>query len=158
MLRETFTLEFFGECPYQAGDEIGSPVVDGHGKRHEFAGEAHVVEITATDLGHDIPQYKVKVLHECHTEPVEMSEKPTTQDLILLEVRDLTASLGELRKSLSEMWRQSVRQQEQIGGLQEDVKNLRALSIDIDRPWAMTGSIQGLEGEFTVSPPPEWEA
>ena len=126
-------------------------------------------------------------------------DKPTTQDFILSElrdlndglgelrlamgeVRDLTASLGELRKSLSEMWRQSVRQQEQIEELQEDVKSLRALSIDIDRPphfhgacdceippvprCDLCGSILAGEGycdcvpktlgEFTVSAPPEW--
>jgi len=76
-----------------------------------------------------------------------MRDKPTTQDLILLEVRDLTASMGELRIQLNGVWQRVV-------ALEGRVRNLE--SGPVGR--TMTGSIQGLEGEFTVTPPPEWEA
>ena len=71
-----------------------------------------------------------------------MSDKPTTQDLILLEMRDLTASLGELRIQLNGVWQRVV-------ALEGRVRNLE--SGPVGR--TMTGSIQGLEGEFTVTPP-----
>ncbi len=72
-----------------------------------------------------------------------MSDKPTTQDLLLLEVRDLTASMGELRLQLNGVWQRVV-------ALEARVRNLES-----GPSW--TGSIQGLEGEFTVTPPPEWD-
>ena len=61
--------------------------------------------------------------------------------IIKQELRDLLASMGELRLA--------------VGALMERVERLEQNSIDIDRKW--TGSRQGLDGEWTVTPPPEWE-
>lgn len=42
-----FDLEYFSysPCPFQVGDKILNPVIDGCGKRVEFTGTAHVVYI-----------------------------------------------------------------------------------------------------------------
>ena len=48
-----------------------------------------------------------------------MSDKPTTQDLILLEVRDLTASQNEMRLGLNAM-------AEKFRALEKRVKKLEA--------------------------------
>ena len=63
------------------------------------------------------------------------------REIIKQELRDLLASMGELRLA--------------VGALMERVERLEQNSIDIDRRW--TGSIQGLDGDWTVTPPPEWE-
>ena len=73
-----------------------------------------------------------------------MSKKPTTQDLILLEVRDLTASMGELRMQLNGVWQRVV-------ALEGRVRNLESgptISMGV-------GGELVEEGEFTVTPP-EW--
>jgi len=107
-----------------------------------------------------------------------MSDKPTENDLIKLELRDLLASVGELRLA--------------VGALMERVERLErgACVYDYCEKWkwpdcgdscygsegchqlnepsledvkakheprTMTGSVQGLEGVFTITPPPEWE-
>ena len=62
---------------------------------------------------------------------------------------DFDARFGELQTTLNVLYRQ-------IARLQQRVRDLEAKAIDTDG--RMVGTIQGLEGEWTVSPPPEWEA
>ncbi len=64
-----------------------------------------------------------------------MSDKPTE---------------GDMWASLNAMWRQVGRLQDEVRVLSERVKNLQAAQ--------MRGAIQGLEGEWTVTPPPEFDA
>ena len=45
--RDTFTLEYWDECPYKAGDKVTSPVVDGWGNETSFIGDAHVYSMTS---------------------------------------------------------------------------------------------------------------
>ena len=76
---------------------------------------------------------------------VDTSE-PTTQDLILLELRDLLASVGEIRLA--------------VGALMERVERLenRCACDDAEMRKTVVGTIQGLDGEWTVTPPPEFGA
>ena len=71
-------------------------------------------------------------------------DKPTELDLIKLELRDLLASVGEIRLGLNAVAEKAAWSEGQINELKESLLASR-----------MTGSIQGLEGEFTVTPPPE---
>ena len=73
-----------------------------------------------------------------------MSDKPTEMDLIKLEIRDLLASVGEVRLGWDAMFKR-------IAAMEERLRRLES-------PRAMVGSIQGLEGEWSVTPPPEFEA
>ena len=57
--------------------------------------------------------------------------------------------LGEMQMTLGALYRQ-------IARLEQRVRDLEAKAIDIDRRW--TGSIEGLEGEWTVTAPPEFGA
>ena len=51
-MRDTFTLDYFGgDPPYEVGQEIVSPVCDGHGNCIEFAGRAFVSSISKTACG-----------------------------------------------------------------------------------------------------------
>lgn len=56
-----------------------------------------------------------------------------------------TRSLGQQQITLDALWRRVVEMEKRIRALEQ-------------RPRTMTGTIQGLEGEFTVTPPPEFEA
>ena len=60
------------------------------------------------------------------------------------EIDALRVSVGELRIQLTGVWRR-------VTALEGRVRNLESAPT-------MTGSIQGLEGEFTVSTPPEFGA
>ena len=55
--------------------------------------------------------------------------------------------LGEMQSTLNALYRQ-------IARLEQRIRDLEAKALDTDR--RMTGSIQGLEGEWTVTPPPYW--
>ena len=72
-----------------------------------------------------------------------MSDKPTETDLIKLEIRNLLASVGEVRLGWDAMFKR-------IAAMEERLRRLES-------PRAV-GSIQGLEGEWTVTPPPEFGA
>ena len=58
-----------------------------------------------------------------------------------------TERLGEMQITLNALYRQ-------IARLEQRIRDLEAKALDTDR--RMTGSIQGLEGEWTVTPPPYW--
>ena len=60
---------------------------------------------------------------------------------------DFDARFGEIQITLNSLYRQLARMEQRI-------RDLEAKAIDSDR--RMTGSIQGLEGEWTVTPPPEF--
>ena len=69
--------------------------------------------------------------------------KPSTEDLILLELRDLLASVGEIRLA--------------VGALMERLERLEQRCAVCGTPdTTFTGTIQGLDGEWTVTPPPEF--
>ena len=57
-----------------------------------------------------------------------MSNQPTTQELILQEVRDLTASVGEIREGLSALWREVEKLKEDCRYI--EVEGLKALPRD----------------------------
>ena len=57
---------------------------------------------------------------------------------------------GDMWASLNAMWREVARLREEMRTLSERVKNLQAAQ--------MRGAIEGLEGEWTVTPPPEFGA
>ena len=75
--------------------------------------------------------------------------EPTELDLIKLELRDLLASVGELRLGMNAMV-------QRLADHEDRIKALEAKAIDTDRR-IYTGAIQGLEDEWTVTPPPEFE-
>jgi HAMP domain-containing protein len=74
-----------------------------------------------------------------------MSDKPTEP------------TEGDMWSSLNAMWRQVNRQQEQIYNLRQEVEQLKA-ERRLENPRPLTGTIDGLEGQFTITPPPEWDA
>ena len=57
--------------------------------------------------------------------------------------------IGEMQLTLNALYRQ-------IARLEQRIRDLEAKAIDIDRR-IYTGGWQGLEGEWTVTPPPEFE-
>jgi uncharacterized coiled-coil protein SlyX len=83
----------------------------------------------------------------------------------------IAENIGELRESLAAMWREMALLQEQVVALREDTggwwalgaeHGIRLLELE-DRaakqeaqPPGIVGSIDGLEGEITVTVPPEW--
>ena len=105
-----------------------------------------------------------------------MSDQPTTQELILQEVRDLTASQGEMRMGLNASAQKIRALEERVKKLEADcryveVEGLKTVPRDIaavleemDRVAeasrrgneTFTGSIDGLPGVFTVTAP-GWE-
>ena len=121
------TYEGLGPCPYQVGDRIVEPVMG-------VAKKIKTYEFGAGGVG----TYEVEILVD------EMSDKPTTQDLILLEVRDLTASLGELRMQLNGVWQRVVA----LEGRVRTLESGPTISLGV-------GGELVEEGEFTVTPP-EW--
>ena len=65
----------------------------------------------------------------------------TELDLIKLELRDLLASVGELRLSVNAMF-------ERMAEMEQRIRDLEAKALDNDR--RMTG--------WTVTPAPVWDA
>ena len=53
-------------------------------------------------------------------------------------------SLGEIRMVLNALYRR-------LASIEQRVRHL-------ENPKPLTGTIDGLEGEWTVTPPPQWEA
>ena len=80
-----------------------------------------------------------------------MSE-PTELDLIKLELRDLMASVGEIRLGWNAVM-------SRLADMEARLRTLEAQCNTCGTPdTTFTGSIQGLDGEWTVTPPPEFEA
>jgi len=78
-----------------------------------------------------------------------MSNQPTTQELILQEVRDLTASVGEIRLGLNALAEKFRALEKRVEKLEADccyveVEGLKTIPAR-DREW--------LDGEFTMTPP-----
>lgn len=71
--------------------------------------------------------------------PEALTYQETTQG----ELRRLTRSQGELRMAMDAMKR-------------ELLSIIERLS-ELERARQLVGGIQGLEGEWTVTPPPEWD-
>jgi len=86
-----------------------------------------------------------------------MDDKPTEQELVEESIKEMhrvmnpEPDFGTMQTSLNAMWRQVTRQQEQIYNLRLEVEQLKA-----ERRRPLTGSIQGLDGEFSITPVPRW--
>lgn len=165
-MSDRFVLEFEGECPYELGSIVTSPVKDGSGRAWGFEGVGIVVALKHT-THRKPPLYIVTIEYE--PDKVSISDQPTTRDLILLEVRDLTASQDEFRMALNAI-------SQELVGLKGRVKELEGAGpsevacrecvfgsalikgwSDSDECPSWTGTIDGLEGELTITPPPKWE-
>ena len=75
------------------------------------------------------------------TPPLGPEAPITRDDRARAEVKELSRSIGELRMGMD--------------ALKRELVNVVARLAELEQPKA-TGSIQGLAGEWTVTPPPEW--